>query len=150
MKVTHLNPSLRLPWLGEVELKEVVMFAVGGHSARLQVHPHLWDYVFVQKIPNDKGFKGPSRPQFFFHSGLSIDYSQICFLTSGPSTILISSPMQLTKQDEVCPGNPLIKIDFSFFSLSSFSSLSSSSASSSSPTHRCGRPRRVRSGQVTH
>merc|ERR1711974_177981 len=35
-----LNPSLSLPWLGEVELKEVVMFAVGGHSACLEVHPH--------------------------------------------------------------------------------------------------------------
>jgi len=35
-----LNPSLRLPWFSKVELKEVVMLAIGGHSARLQVHPY--------------------------------------------------------------------------------------------------------------
>lgn len=51
MKVTHLNPSLRLPWLGEVELKEVVMFAVRGNSARLQVHSHLQEYIFAQMFP---------------------------------------------------------------------------------------------------
>jgi len=35
-----LDPSLCLSGLGKMKLKEVVMFAVGGHSARLQVHSH--------------------------------------------------------------------------------------------------------------
>ena len=64
LNVTYLNPSFCLPWFGEVELEEVVMFTIGGNSTRLKVHSNL-RFVFCSEISN-RGIvvynEGPQRP----------------------------------------------------------------------------------------
>ena len=56
LNVTYLNPSFCLPWFGEVELKEVVMFTIGGNGARLEVHSNLRFVFLLRNIKQRMGW----------------------------------------------------------------------------------------------